>query len=356
MTPLENIERVAHRSSADVARILLQQRPVILTGLFEGQPIADIASAEEAVARLGDLPLRIRPEYSFNGFQHFWHDGPASETEMTLAEYMNFKQRHADTPMLCLEQPTPEAVASLFSLGELAKLNIEDGDRIDSRFFLGNAGNKSNLHYDRDYRGILLHQVFGRKRVILIAPRESQKLRPVTNFSEYLLTNFCDEDKAAFIRYTNAWDAMLYPGETLVIPAAFWHHIEYVDDSMSFNVKLRRNRYLTLLGGGLFHSNYLVQGLVTKFVWGEAVAEKHGAFFDALLERYADSSLTPLERFEAIDALFRAHYKTVCADFPQERYFAPIVGTKESDLWREQLETGSLYGATGAQKPGAPSP
>lgn len=80
-----------------------------------------------------------------------------------------------------------------------------------------------------------------------------------------------------------------------------------------------------------------------------------GAFFDALLERYTDSSLAPLERFEAIDPLFLAHYKIVCADFPQERYFAPIVGTKESDLWREQLETGLLYGATGPQKPGARS-
>lgn len=353
MSPLENIERVAHASRTDLERFILEQRPVILTGLFAGQPIREVTSANEAVARLGALRLLIRPEYSYNGFQAFRVDPRANTTEMTLAEYMELKQRHVDTPLLCLEQPTPEAVSSLFTLGEVAELNAEDGDRLASRMFIGNAGNKSNLHYDRDYHATLLHQVFGRKRVILISPRESQKLRPMMNFSEYLLCNFSPEDKAAFIRYANAHDATLYPGETLLIPAAFWHHVEYVDDSMSFNVKLRRNRYLALLGGGLFHSNHFAQGLVTKFLDGATVAARHAQVFDELLEHYLDRSLGPFEKFEAIDALFRAHYVTLCADFPQGRYFSSMMGTKESDLWRTQLENGSLYGDPGALKAGA---
>lgn len=352
MTATENIERVACTSRADLERIALDERPVIVRDLFTGQPIAELTSADETVARLGALRLLIRPEYSYNHFQAYRLDPLASTTEMTLAEYMAFARRHMDTPMLCLEQPTPEAVSSLLSLGDLAEINAGDGDRIASRLFLGNAGNKSNLHYDRDYHATLLHQVFGRKRVILISPRESQKLRPTMNFSEYLLCNFSPEDKAAFLRYTNGYDAILQPGETLLIPAAFWHHVEYVDDAMSVSFKLRRNRQLALLGGGLFHSNYFVQGLATRFQHA-AIATDHARFFDDLLAHYLDPALGPREKFEAIDALFRASYAILCADFPQARYFSSMIGTTELDLWRPRLDDGSLYGDPGALSSGA---
>lgn len=353
MNVLENIERVAHASRADIERAILEQRPLILTGLFAGQPIQTLTSADDAVSRLGDLRLQIRPEYSFNGFEAFRTAPGASTVEMTLAGYLEHERRHAGTPLLCLEQPTPDAVSSLFSMGDLAEINSEEGDRLESRFFLGNAGNKSNLHYDRDYHATLLHQVFGRKRVILMSPRESQKLRPVMNFSEYLLCEFTPEDKAAFIRYTNAYDAILNPGETLLIPTAFWHHVEYLDRAMSFNVKLRRNRYLALLGGGLFHSNHFVQGLVTRFLRSSVVAERHADVFDRILALYVDPALGPFAKFDALDALFRELHATLCSDFPRGRYFASMTGLRESDLWRARLEEGSLYGSAQGVKAGA---
>jgi ribosomal protein L16 Arg81 hydroxylase len=350
---LDNIKRIEHASRADLERFIFEQRPVIITGLFTDQPIREIASADDAVARLGGMPMAIRPEYSFNDFEAYRAGPRARQTEMTLAEYMEFKRLHADTPLLCLEEATPDAVLSLFALGEYGEINAGQGDRIVSRLFVGNTGNRSNLHYDCDYHAALLYQVFGRKRVILIPPRESQKLRPVMNFSEYLLYNFSPEDKDAFIRYTNAYDAVLHPGEALLIPTAFWHHVEYVDDSMSFDVKLRRNRYLRLLGGGLFHSNYIVQGLATKFIDGAAADAEHVDTFDRILTIYTDRALDPFAKFEALDELFRELYRTVCPDFPQGPYFSSMPGVRESDLWRERLENGSLYGDPGAITSGA---
>lgn len=350
---LDNIRRIEHASRAGLERFILDQEPVIITGLFSDQPIREIASADDAVRRLGDLSLAIRPEYSFNDFEAYRAGPRARQTEMTLAEYMEFKRRHADTPLLCLEEATPAAVLSLFALGEYEEINAEQGDRTASRLFVGNAGNRSNLHYDCDYHAALLYQVFGRKRVVLVPPRESQKLRPVMNFSEYLLYNFSPEDKDAFIRYAGAYDSVLHPGEALLIPAAFWHHVEYVDDSMSFNVKLRRNRYLRLLGGGLFHSNYVVQGLATKFVDGAAVDAGRAEAFDRILAIYTDRALDPFAKFEALDSLFRALYRTICSDFPQARYFSSIPGVRESDLWRDRLEKGLLYGDLGPVTSGA---
>jgi hypothetical protein len=54
-----------------------------------------------------------------------------------------------------------------------------------------------------------------------------------------------------------------------------------------------------------------------------------------------------------IDGLFRALFATVYADFPQGRYFSSLPNFKESELWRDRLEKGSLYGDPGAFTAGA---
>ena len=344
----ENIERVVRPSRSELEGLIYEQRPVIVNGLFGGQPICRMSDAEEARARLAALRLRFRPEYSFNSFQAYRQGPGAGATEMTLAEYLDLKARQPETPLLCLEEPTPDALLTLFSLGDYAEINAADGDRVVSRCFVGHAGNSSNLHYDRDYHATLLYQVFGRKRVLLISPRESHKLRPVMNFSEYLLSNFSPSDVEAFVGYTNGYYAVLDAGEALLIPTAFWHHVEYADDAMSVNFKLRRHRYLRLLGGGLFHSNYVVQGLATKFLRREQVEAEHADAFDRILAVYTAGGLTPFEKFDALDELFRELYATLCADFPQRPYFSSMLGVKEADLWRGRLEGGSLYADPGA--------
>ena len=352
-TAAENIERVARPSRADLEHFINEQKPVIFTGLLRGQSIQEIVSPEDAVEHLGWLRLRIRPEYLWNIYEETRAGADAGKKEMTLAEFMEFKRCHPDNMLLCIEEPTPDALLSLSEIGDYVEINAADGDRLVSRFFVGNAGNKSNLHFDRDYHAILLHQVFGRKRVILTSPRESQKLRPVKSYSEYLLHNFSPADREAFVLYVNAYDAVLRPGETLLIPTAFWHHVEYVEDSMSINFKLKRNRYIRLLGSGLFHSNYVVQGLVTKFLRGEEVEARYPGVFDRILAAYIDGALDPYAKFEALDGLFRSLYATVCADFPQGNYFASLLDVRESDLWRDRLESGKLYGRPGEVKDGA---
>lgn len=346
----ENIARVARPSCADLEHFIGEQEPVIFTGLLRGHLLEEVESLEAAVARLGWLRLRVRPEYRWSIYEETRAD--VGKEAMTLGEFAEFKRRQPDNLLLCVEEPTPEALLSPEDVGDYARINVADGDRLSSRFFVGNAGNKSNLHFDRDCHAILLHQVYGRKRVILVAPRESQKLRPVKSYSEYQLHNFNPSDREAFLRYVNARQVVLHPGETLLIPAVFWHHVEYLDDAMSVNFKLRRNRYVRLLGSGLFHSNYVVQALVTKFLRGEEVEEKYPGVFDRLLAAYADEALDPFAKFEALEEIFRALYATICADFPQGDYFTSLLDVREIDLWRDQLESGKLYRRSPAVRSG----
>lgn len=176
----ETIERIAAPSRAGLERRILAGEPVILTGLFEGQAVREIASPEAAVERLGDLILEIRPELSSNGFEAHRTDPRPPPAEMSLSDYLGTARRPGNERLLCFDQPAPEAVMSLLDLGDYGDINAPHGDRVASRLFVGRAGNTSNLHYDADFRAGLLYQLFGRKRVILIPPRESQKLRPAT--------------------------------------------------------------------------------------------------------------------------------------------------------------------------------
>ena len=46
-----------------------------------------------------------------------------------------------------------------------------------SAIFLANAGNVGHLHFDGDQRDVILHQVYGRKRVVLFPPAAAKHLR-----------------------------------------------------------------------------------------------------------------------------------------------------------------------------------
>ena len=78
------------------------------------------------------------------------------------------------------------------------------------------AGARVHLHYDPDLRNVLMVQLMGRKRYVIVDPSQTAKLAPgmppeVRCGSGLFLENFSDEDLAGFLRYANAWDASSGP-------------------------------------------------------------------------------------------------------------------------------------------------
>lgn len=344
MTDFDNIPRVAAPSQQKLVDYIEAERPVIFAGLFAGRDIAGINTYAAALDALGDVVLEIRPEYSSGGFETYRRPASGAPLAMTFRDYATLHRRNPTTPLMCVEQETPPEVASLVT--DFPYAGVDGGgsrDRLRSRFFAGHSGNRANLHYDRDYHATLLYQVAGRKRVVCISPRQSQKLRPMTNFSEYLLGNFTELDRLAFLRYTDAHASILHPGETLLIPAAHWHHIDYLDDAISLNFKLPRNRYLAVLGGGLFHCTYLVQAIATKLRDGGSAQADGEQIIGSLIQLYLVQPQSPIEKFAAIDHYFRRVYAAICIDYPQTSYFGSFPGTEEIDLWRDKLDAGELY-------------
>jgi Cupin-like domain len=317
--------------------IFAAQRPVVLTGLFDGEPIDRVRTLDDVLRELGTLPLTISQEYSHDDYASQRGAAFIEDKQMPLSDYVAMALAQPGVPLLCVEQKTPEAVSRLYRLPRLVDLQKGDGDDLASFFFFGNPGNCSSFHFDGDFRSVLLHQVAGTKLAALVPPEQSAKMQAIKNFSLWQFHKMSEAERLGFLAFAGGAMTELHPGDTLFIPTGWWHHLEYVDFAMSFNIRLRRSRMLQLLGSGKLHVNCKALAVATRMIFPGPAEEAAFARIAAALE---DPSLAdPSAKFEAIEALYGeigGKRPGVVANFLQ---------TPEIDLWRERLDAGKLYRA-----------
>jgi hypothetical protein len=280
ITVLGNVERIEPPSpSIFLTDYVLCQKPVIIRNLFEDQPIRAINTIERAREQLSELQLDIQLNY----MKSLLEIGIASTPrKMTLSQYLDLIQANPGTKYFCVEYPTPDKLAALFRLPDYCKLRDETD--VVSNTFVASANNYAHLHYDGDQRDVLMYQVFGVKRYVIIHPRETRKLAPlldsnIQRTSSIFLENFSEDDKAAFLSYANAYDCVLFPGETLFLPMMTWHYVEYSQTSMSVNFRLGRNKYNRFLAESLPISSVFVQGIAIKLINEKEVQDKYETLF-----------------------------------------------------------------------------
>lgn len=105
-------------------------------------------------------------------------------------------------------------------------------------FWLGPAGIVTPIHFDSAHN--LLVQVHGRKKLVLISPRESKLLYyPSLDLGHvnYSPVDVESPDYNRFPRFRKATllELELKPGEVLFIPVRWWHHARALDDTISLN-------------------------------------------------------------------------------------------------------------------------
>ena len=306
ITTLDNVERVpAPHPLVFEQRHLRSGRPVILTGLFDQAPIRRLADLATARRHLAGMPLRVTP----NNWGPFLrgHDGVAARQASFAGFVDELSAGRGNPDEYCIEYSTPDELSAYLPMPAYLQLG-DPADTWESYVFLAGAGNTTHLHYDYDLRHVLMYQVFGRKRYVVIDPQETRKLAPgsrahVRRTSALFLEHMSDADLLAFLRYANAWDCILEPGEALLIPATCWHYVEYVDLALSVNFCLPRNRYLMALAEVLPESNVEMLALASRFRDETTAGPAELAAFEAL--QAADEAWYPGEeaRIAALDAL-----------------------------------------------------
>ena len=264
---LGNVERVpAPNPIAFDQRYLRTGTPVILTGLFDGAPVRHLADPRVARRELATMPLDVTPN---TWGEMLLGTERIVRRRMAFGDYYDRMVAGHVGDDYCIEYDTPDELADLLPVPDYVR-HGERSDSWESYLFLAGAGNTVHLHYDYDMRHVLMYQVFGRKRYVIIDPAESRKLGPgsrpqVRRTSALFLEHFSGPDLLAFLRYANAWDCVLEPGEALLIPATCWHYVEYISDALSVNFCLPRHRHLRTLAEIFPESNVEMMALASRF-------------------------------------------------------------------------------------------
>jgi hypothetical protein len=162
-----------------------------------------------------------------------------SAERVTFREAMR-RIEAAEPPRACYARHVPLADLGLDAAEHPARsLLPASASRVERNLWIGSAGCVTGLHYDG--KNNLLCQLHGRKRVTLIPSSEHARVEPFGLGFRDLHASRVDLETLDPIAHPQfpldtATTFDLLPGETLYIPALWWHHVRSLDPSVSVNV------------------------------------------------------------------------------------------------------------------------
>jgi lysine-specific demethylase 8 len=334
--PPADIERTSMPSVEDFfATYVYPQRPVVLTDVFAGQEIDSIRTVDDAVDAWGGMQIRLQEEYSRAG------TAPPAPAPMSLRDYVDLVRADPGTPLCCTEYETPARVLAAFELPSVCRSRDTAGQEIlglprkygdhdlVTNTFIANRGNIAHLHFDGDQREVLLHQVYGRKRVLLFPPASARHLRtldgPFTrpSLAGLYLEHLDLDEQLAIVEAAGGYHTVLEPGETLHIPMLMWHHVEYLEDAMSFNLRFGRNRIGRFLSLDNFHRDPYIQNVASTMVGPDDTLGAFDAIVDEITATYLRPAVDLRGKVRQVRSTFRELCVRLCPDAHAEELCPP---------------------------------
>ena len=112
--------------------------------------------------------------------------------------------------------------------------------------FVGGQGSVTHIHFDIDMSHILHTQFIGRKKVLLFPFEEQYKLyrKPwevlsLANFANY--SEDFDYENFPAVKLAKGYEVILGHGDTLFMPAGYWHHMEYLEAGFAMSLRALQN-------------------------------------------------------------------------------------------------------------------
>lgn len=123
--------------------------------------------------------------------------------------------------------------------------------------FVGGETSITHMHFDIDLSHILHTQFMGRKRVLLFPYGEQHKLyrKPfevlsMADFSHYYDHGLTPDYKNfPALKLARGYEVILEHGDTLFMPAGYWHHMEYLDSGFAMSLRALNNTLTGKLKG-----------------------------------------------------------------------------------------------------------
>jgi hypothetical protein len=111
--------------------------------------------------------------------------------------------------------------------------------------FVGGESSITHMHFDIDLSHILHTQFVGKKRVLLFPFEEQHKLyrKPfevlsLADFSHYHHNNGTPNySQFPALKNAKGYEIILEHGDTLFMPAGYWHHMEYLESGFAMSLR-----------------------------------------------------------------------------------------------------------------------
>lgn len=231
---------------------LLPQKPVILRGLWKNYPAYHKWTADYISEKLGDIEVGLYSTRQSDPSKTL----TTPTTRMRFSDYMNI-----------IRNQTTDLRLFLFPVFRYRPELLKDFDypNITNNYiklpfmFFGPKGSITRMHQDIDMSNVFLTQFEGRKRVVLFPPSQSALLYKLPlNVHSTVDIEHPDFDQYPGLQFAEGMTGILEYGDTLFMPSAYWHHIEYLEGGYGLSVRtaaptiwlrLKGIGYLTLARG-----------------------------------------------------------------------------------------------------------
>ena len=233
LSPIDTVESISPEA---FRRLYLQPRkPVIIKSLTQSWPALQKWNFDYMKQAVGDISV---PLYDSSKADPAAPINAASR-EMRFGDYIDLIQREPTDLRIFLFDPIKYAPKLLDDYVFPTDLMGGFLDKHPNLFF-GGQGSETFLHYDLDLAHIFHSHFCGRKRVLLFAPEWKQRLyhMPYATYAleDYDITN-PDFERFPALKHIEGIECTLEHGDTLFMPSAWWHWMQYVD--CGFSVSLR---------------------------------------------------------------------------------------------------------------------
>lgn len=238
---LNSVDKVENISPQDFKNnYYLPQKPLVITGLAKKWPAYDKWTWEYFKQVVGDKKVGLYNNVKSDAYTPI----NTADDYKTFGEYVDMIQQGPAAWRIFLFNiftHAPQLTQDFTWPEELMKGFVKKYPML----FTGGQTSITHMHFDIDLSHILHTQFAGRKKVLLFRPEEQYKLyrKPfevlsLADFSNYNMEiGKPDYEKFPALKYATGYELIMEHGDTLFMPAGYWHHMEYLDSGFAMSLR-----------------------------------------------------------------------------------------------------------------------
>ncbi|MFZ1530509.1 MAG: cupin-like domain-containing protein [Ferruginibacter sp.] len=222
-------------------------KPLVITGLAKEWPACSKWNWDYFIDVVGDKEVGVYNNIKSDSYTPI----NTADGYMKFGDYLRkVKAGPLDLRIFLFNifQHAPQVVQDFSWPDELMKGFVKKYPML----FVGGQGSITHMHFDIDMSHILHTQFAGKKRVLLFPFEEQYKLyrKPwevlsLANYANYY--EKFDYESFPAVKLARGYEVILEHGDTLFMPAGYWHHMEYLEAGFAMSLRAMQNG----LGGKL---------------------------------------------------------------------------------------------------------